>query len=204
MPVTLYKRQKQILDFIAQFIQKWGFSPSLKDIAKAIGVTSLSTVHEHLTSMEKKGLIRRNRGTIRGIDILDESYLGFGKTLDLPILGFIAAGQPIEPYTDPNATLSISPIQVSGEKKAFVLQVKGNSMIEEGILDGDFVVVEEQEAAGNGEIVVALLENGLATLKRFFKEATRVRLEPANSQMPPIFAKNVRIQGKVVSLVRRY
>jgi len=119
-------------------------------------------------------------------------------------LGYIAAGQPIEPYTDPNASFSVSPTMVSGKKRSFVLQVKGDSMIDEGILDGDYVVIEETDMAENGEIVVALLENGLATLKRFFKEATRIRLEPANSQMSPIYATNVRIQGKCVGVIRKF
>ncbi len=204
MPVTLYPRQKQILDFISQYIQKWGFSPSLKEIADALGVSSLATIHEHLGSMEKKGIIRRSHGSIRGIEIITNNVGELSQVLKLPVLGYIAAGQPLEPYTDPNATLDIPPFLVSGKKRAFVLQVKGSSLVDEGILDGDYVVIEEQESARNGDIVVALLDNGFATLKRFFKEATRVRLEPANSQMAPIFTKNVRIQGKVVGVIRRY
>lgn len=204
MPVTLYKRQKQILDFISQYIQKNGFSPTLQEIADALGVSSLATVHEHLTAMVKKGVIKRYEGAVRGIEIVDKKLGELVKGVELPILGFIAAGKPIEPHTDPNATASVSPGMLSGKKRAFVLQVKGNSMIEEGILDGDYVVIEQQETAKNGEIVVAILENGFATLKRFFKEATRVRLEPANTQMSPIFAKNVKIQGKVVGIIRRF
>ena len=119
-------------------------------------------------------------------------------------LGFIAAGAPIEPYTDPNAAINIPASFVSGKKRTYVLQVRGESMIEDGIMDGDHVIIEQAEAANNGEIVVALLDNGMATLKRFFKETTRIRLEPANAKMQPIFVKNVRIQGKVVGLVRRY
>lgn len=204
MPVSLYPRQKQILDFIAQYIQKYGFAPTLKEIAKAIGNTSVATVHEHLMSMEKKGILKRTRRYRRGIEILTDKIGELDEVIKLPILGFIAAGKPLEPYTDPNATLEIPPSWYSGKRRAFVLQVKGSSMVEEGILDGDYVIVEEQETAKNGDIVVALLENGFATLKRFFKEETRVRLEPANSQMAPIFAKNVRIQGKVVGVFRRY
>ncbi len=204
MPVTLYRRQKQILNFLSQYIQKYGYSPTLQEIADALGVHSLATVHEHLAVMEKKGLIRRYEGATRGIELMDKK-LGESKTqVEVPVLGFIAAGSPIEPYTDPNATIPVSPNLLSGKKSAFVLQVKGESMIEEGILDGDFVVVEQQEEAKNGDIVVALLDNGFATLKRFFKEATRVRLEPANSKMSPIFTTKVKIQGKVVGIIRRY
>ena len=204
MPVTLYRRQKQILDFVKQYVQKNGLAPTLTEIANALGVSSLATVHEHLKAMEKKGVIKRFNGSVRGIeivnDLLPEQQIG----IDVPVLGFIAAGFPIEPFTDPNASISIAPGMISGKKRAYVLQVKGTSMIEEGILDGDFVVVEEKETANNGDIVVAILENGFATLKRFFKEATRIRLEPANSKMAPIFAKNVKIQGKVVGVLRRF
>lgn len=207
MAVTLYKRQKQILDFISQFIQRNGYSPTLQNIASAIGVSSLATVHEHLETMEKKGVIKRRDGSVRGIEILDKELAGKAfqlATVELPVLGFIAAGTPIEPHTDPHATLRVSAGLTSGKRRAFVLQVKGDSMIDAGILDRDYVVVEQTETARNGEVVVALLENGFATLKRYFKEATRVRLEPANSTMVPIFVKNVRIQGKVVGIIRRY
>ncbi len=202
--MTLYKRQKQILDYISQYIQKNGYSPTLTEIAEALGVSSLATVHEHLTTMAKKGVIKRYEGAVRGIEILDKKLGKLIKGVEVPVLGFIAAGKPIEPYTDPYATISVSPSLLTGKKRSFVLQVKGESMIDDGILDGDYVVVEQQEIAKNGDIVVALLENGFATLKRFFKEATRVRLEPANTQMSPIFAKKVKIQGKVVGILRRY
>lgn len=204
MPVTLYKRQKQILDFISQYIQKNGYSPTLTEIAEAIGVSSLATVHEHLTAMEKKKVIKRYEGSVRGIELADKNLGQLTQGVELPIMGFIAAGEPIEPYTDPNTTAQVSPSLLTGKKRAFVLQVKGNSMIDDGILDGDYVVIEEQETASNGEIVVALLENGFATLKRFFKESTRIRLEPANAEMSPIFAKNVKIQGRVVGIIRRF
>ena len=204
MPVTLYKRQKQILDFIIQYIQKNGSSPTLSEIAQAIGVSSLATVHEHLTAMEKKGVIRRYNGAVRGIEVTDKKMGSNLSGIEIPILGFIAAGAPIEPYTDPNATLKVASSLLSGKKPAFVLQVKGESMVEEGILPDDYVVVERQEEVKNGDIVVAMLESGFVTLKRYFKEASRIRLEPANSKMSPIFARNVRIQGKVVGVVRRY
>ncbi len=204
MPITIYRRQKQILEFISQYIQKFGYSPTLQQIAEAIGVNSLATVHEHLQALAKKGLIRRYKGAVRGLEIIAKANNQLVTGLELPVLGFIAAGQPIEPHTDPNASLMISPSLISGQKPAFVLQVKGESMIEDGILDGDYVVIEQQEEAKNGDIVVALLDNGLATLKRFFREATRIRLEPANAKMVPIFSRKVKIQGKVVGVVRRF
>lgn len=205
MAPIVYKRQRQILDFIQQYIQANGVAPTLKQIAGAIGVSSLATVHEHLTSLENKGLIKRKSGKTRSIDLPKTNVdLSSEKAIDVPILGFIAAGKPIEPYTDPNATMSIGPSFISSKKRVYVLQVRGESMIEAQISDGDYVVIEETDQARNGQIVVALLDNGMATLKRFYKEATRIRLEPANSTMAPIFVKNVTIQGRVVGLIRRY
>lgn len=204
MPVTLYKRQKQIYDFISQYIQKFGCSPTLQQIADAIDVHSLATIHEHLGAMVKKGVIRKYEGAIRGIELVDKKLGEMTNGIEVPILGYIAAGQPIEPYTDPNAILQVSASMLSGGKSSFVLQVKGESMIEDGILPDDYVVVEQQEIANNGDIVVALLDNGFATLKRFYKEASRIRLEPANAKMSPIFATRVRIQGKVVGVIRKY
>lgn len=203
MAPVIYKRQQQILDFIKQHIQSTGSAPTLKDIAKAIGVSSLATVHEHLATLESKNLLRRKSGKNRSMEIVDED-ISTSEGVEIPILGYIAAGAPIEPYTDPNASFAIPSSFVSGSKRTYVLQVKGDSMIEEQIRDGDFVVIEQTESAINGDIVVALLDNGMATLKRFFKETTRIRLEPANSKMSPIFVRNVKIQGKVVGLIRRY
>lgn len=204
MPITLYRRQKQILDFIKQYIDKYGYSPTLGEIAEAIGVHSLATVHEHLQALSSKGVIKRFEGAVRGIEVLDQKISSVLKGIELPILGFIAAGQPIMTYTDPDATIKVAPSMLSGKKRSYVLQVKGDSMIEDGILDGDFVIIEEQNDAHDGDIVVALLENGLATLKRFFKEPGRIRLEPANASMAPIYATDVKIQGKCVGVIRRF
>lgn len=204
MPITLYKRQKQILDFIKQYIEKYGYSPTLGEIAEAIGVSSLATVHEHLQALVHKGVIKKFEGAVRGIEVIDQKIASVLKGIELPILGFIAAGQPISTYTDPNATINVPPTMVTGKKRSYVLQVKGDSMIEDGILDGDYVIIEEQNIARDGEIVVALLDNGLATLKRFFKEPNRIRLEPANAAMEPIYATDVKIQGKCVGVIRRF
>jgi repressor LexA len=204
MPITLYKRQRQIVDFIAQYIQKNGYSPTLQEIATAIGVSSLATVHEHLQALQRKKVIKKFEGAVRGIELIDRTFLKMTDSVDLPLMGYIAAGSPIEPHTDPNATFKVSPELITGKKRAYVLQVKGKSMIEDHIDDGDFVVIEETGEVNNGDIVVALLDNGLATLKRFYKEVTRVRLEPANSSMSPIYATNVQIQGRVVGLIRKF
>lgn len=204
MAVTLYRRQRQIVDFIAQYIQRNGYSPTLQEIATAIGVSSLATIHEHLQALIRKKILKKYDGAVRGLELIDRTFLRIAESVDLPLLGFIAAGRPIQPFTDPNATFKVSPELISGKARSYVLQVKGDSMIEDGILDGDFVVIEERNEATNGEIVVALLDNGLATLKRFYKEATRIRLEPANSAMQPIYATNVKVQGKCVGLIRKF
>lgn len=204
MPIILYKRQRQIVDFIAQFIQKNGYSPTLQEIATAIGVSSLATVHEHIETLIRKKILRKYEGTVRGIELIDRTFLRLTDAVDLPFMGYIAAGRPIQPHTDPNATFKVSPELITGKRRAYVLQVKGDSMIEEGILNGDYVVIEEYQNVANGDIVVALLDNGLATLKKIYREATRVRLEPANSTMQPIYATNVRVQGKCVGLIRKF
>lgn len=205
MALIVYSKQRQILGFIKQFIELNGSAPTLKQIANAIGVSSLATVHEHLQALEAKGLIKRKQGKSRSIELVEgDTSLIKAENFNAPILGFIAAGMPIEPFTDPNATMNIPVSFVSGGKRTYVLQVRGESMIEDGIMDGDNVIVEQTDSARDGEVVVALLDNGMATLKRFYKEATRIRLQPANSTMQPLFVKNVRIQGRVVGLVRKY
>ncbi len=206
MPAVLYPKERQLLDFITQFIQRYGYAPTLKEIGEALGTSSPATVHEHLDRLRQKGFIRKLDGTARGIEIVKEQYRT-GATqapVELPVLGFIAAGAPLEPYTDPNFYISVAPNMIASNKPSYVLQVKGTSMIEDGILDGDYVVIQHQQDAQNGDIVVALLPNGLATLKRIYFEKERIKLMPANSQMSPIFATHVKIQGRVVGVIRRY
>ncbi len=205
-PVTLYKRQKEILDFISQYIQKNNTSPTLQEIANAMDLSSLATVHEHLQSLVKKGIIRRFEGAVRGIEIMDQTISAALQGIELPLIGFIAAGQPIDAIENPTDTITVSPDLVSTTKRCFVLQVRGDSMIDEGIFDGDFVVIQQQNTANNGDIVVALIDGGFATLKSFFKEKNRVRLQPANKNMEPIYVSpdNVQIQGKVTGVIRKY
>ncbi len=204
MPITMYPKQKRIFDFIGQYIQKNGFAPSVREIARAVGVSSLATVHEHLKTLEKKGAIARTSGVGRAIEITYHPEEIKSSDIELPLLGYIQAGKPIEPVVDGSLKIPVSSFLVSGNKRSFVLKVKGDSMIEEGIFEDDYVVVEEQNTANNGDIVIAILENGLATLKKFYKEIDRIRLQPANSSMAPIYATEVTIQGKVVGLIRRY
>lgn len=206
MTPVLYPRERQILEFVAQFIQRHGYAPTLKEIGAGVGLSSVATVHEHLAKLENKGYIRKIIGSKRGIEVIkDLQRFQMGdQGIDLPVLGFIAAGAPLEPHTDPNLYLQVAPWMVTKGKTAYALQIKGESMIEEGILDGDFVIIQHQNDAQNGDIVVAILSNGFATLKRVFFEQNRVRLEPANSKMSPIFATEVKIQGKVVGLIRKF
>ncbi|KKQ31747.1 MAG: LexA repressor [Candidatus Shapirobacteria bacterium GW2011_GWE1_38_10] len=204
MPAIVYKRQKEILDLIAKSIDRYGYAPTLTEIAQNLGLSSLATVHEHLSALEKKGLVRRYRGAVRGIELLDNTEKGNEDTTELPVLGFIACGAPIEPYTDPNATLMVSSTLIKSGDKSFVLQAKGDSMIDDGILSGDYVVIKEQKMANNGDIVVAVLRNGFATLKRYYQEANRIRLQPANSTMSPMYVTDVEIRGKVVAVIRQF
>lgn len=208
MAGVIYKKEREILEFIAQFQKQYGYSPKLQEIATATDHRSISTVHSIIRSLVQKGYIQKVDGNTRVLKILDQKVtdaaLGTQPSMELPLMGFIAAGQPLEPHTDPNATIQISASMISGKKIAYVLQVKGQSMIEDGILDGDYVVIERANEATNGDIVVALVDDNLATLKRFYLENGRVILKPANATMDPIYPNTVAIQGKVCGLIRKY
>jgi repressor LexA len=206
MATIIYKRQRQILDYINQNIARYGYAPTLTEIAEYFGLSSLATVHEHLAVLEKKGLIRRYRGAVRGIEVIENGIKpgALMANVELPILGFIACGEPIEPYTDPGATLMVSSNLIKSGDKSFILQAKGDSMVDDGVLSGDYLLIREQENADNGDIVVAVLKNGFATLKRFYREKDRIRLQPANSTMSPIYVSEVKIKGKVVQVIRQF
>lgn len=206
-PITLYRKQKQILDFISQYIQVNGYSPTLQEIADAMGLSSLATVFEHLQALEKKGVIRRFDGSVRGIEIVDDTVNASVGGVELPLVGYIAAGEPIDAIENPLETVMVASDMVSKTKRCYVLQVKGDSMIKEKILDGDYVVIQSQDTANDGDIIVALIEDSFATLKKFYREkGGKIRLQPANDNMDPIYvdAENLKIQGKVTGVIRRY
>lgn len=213
MPAVLYRKERETIKFIIQYQDQHGYSPTLKEIANALGNKSVSTIHAIIRSLVDKGYIQKVEGNSRTLKILQreaiEKLIGTssqpkGPTISLPLMGYIAAGRPLEPHTDPEATLDIPNSMISGKKTSYVLQVKGRSMIEDGILDGDLVVIEKADAADNGDIVVALVDENLATLKKFFREGERVVLKPANSEMEPIYPKTLKIQGIVVALMRKF
>ncbi len=213
MTAVLYRRERELLSYIMQFQEQHGYSPTLREMADAMGRNSVSTIHALIRSMVDKGYIQKVEGNNRTLKILKRENIGIlmgatpkviGPTITLPLMGYIAAGKPLEPYTDPEATFPVASGMLTGKRTSYVLQVKGSSMIEDGILDGDFVVIEKTETAKNGDIVVALVDESLATLKRFYKEDGKVVLKPANSTMEPIYPDHVQIQGVVVSLVRRF
>lgn len=208
MPGVLYRKERELLEYLAQFQRQHGYSPTLKEMAEATGHRSVSTIHSIIRTLVDKGYVQKVDGNARVLKILHENVASITMTVlpsvELPLMGYIAAGKPLEPHVDPNATFQVSASLISGKRTAYVLQIKGESMIEDGILDGDFVVIEKAHEAANGEIVVALVDDNLATLKRFYKEGERVVLKPANSAMEPIYPKSLRIQGKVVGLVRKF
>jgi len=208
MPGVLYRKERQVLEFLVQFQSKHGFAPTLREIADATGHRSVSTIHVILRNLIDKGYVQKVDGNARVLKIKDNNiistFMGVEPSIELPLMGYIAAGKPLEPHIDPNATFQVSASMVSGTKTSYVLQVKGESMIEDGILDGDFVIIEKVSKANNGEIVVALVDDNLATLKRFYMEGGRIILRPANSAMEPIYPKTLKIQGKVVGLIRRF
>ena len=208
MPGVLYRKEREVLEFLAQFQKTHNYSPTLSEISQATGHKSNSTVHTLIRTLVEKGYVQKVDGNTRTLKILDEKAAaglsGQLPSIELPLMGFIAAGKPLEPHTDPNASFQVSASMISGKKTAYVLQVKGDSMIEEGILDGDYVVIEKTETASNGDIVVALVDESLATLKKFYKEGEKVVLKPANSAMEPIYPNSIRIQGIAVGVVRKF
>lgn len=208
MAGVLYRKEREVLEFLAQFQRQYGYSPTLSEIAKGTGHRSNSTVHTIIKSLVEKGYLQKVDGNTRVLKIIDEkvtfSMLGSKPAVELPLMGFIAAGRPLEPHTDPNASFHVSANLISGQKTAFVLQVKGNSMIEDGIFDGDYVVIEKTEEPINGDIVVAIVDDNLATLKKFYRENGTVVLKPANSEMQPIYPKSLTVQGKVTAVVRKF
>lgn len=207
MSPTLTPKKKKILDFIQNYSNKNGYSPTLEEIAKKFKLKSLATVHQHIEELEKSGYLKRDFNKARDIQIIEESdqeesYIE-GATLSLPIAGLITAGEPIEAIEDKSETMTV-PKEILKNDNAYVLKVKGDSMIESLISDGDFVVVQKQDTANNGDIVVALLEDGSATLKEFHKEKNYIRLQPRNKKYTPIKVKNVVIQGKVAGIIRKF
>ncbi len=199
MAVT--RRQKEVLDFLTDFVRKNEYSPSYDEIARGLGLKSLATVHKHITNLANKGLLQRGHNRSRSIDVLPPRSRARGAER-LPLLGRIAAGLPVEATENPE-TLSLS--DVVGNREAFALRVRGDSMRDEHIVDGDYVLVERTNTAREGEIVVALVKGSETTLKRYYIEGQMVRLQPYNSEMDPIFVpiSNVSIQGRVLGLVRK-
>ncbi|HEX5466773.1 MAG TPA: transcriptional repressor LexA [Candidatus Limnocylindrales bacterium] len=207
-------RKQKIVDYIAATLRARGYPPSVREIAQAVGLASTSAVHHHLESLERDGFLERGASRSRAIRLTPTAALHAGLTAELlpqvgpqeshllPVVGEIAAGGPIEAYQDATETLSVPEILAPGGD-AYVLKVRGDSMIDAHIEDGDFVVIRPQETARDGDIVVAQVEENAVTLKRFFRESGRVRLQPANSRYEPMYYEDVRIQGKLIGVIRR-
>ena len=190
------------MDFLSSFTQKNGYSPSFEEIASGLGLNSLATVHKHVTNLQEKGLLNRAHNRSRSIDVLP--VRPSQKPVDrLPLMGRIAAGRPVEAI---ESAESISLSDIIGNREVFALEVTGDSMRDEHILSGDYVLVERTRTAREGEIIVALVDGTDATLKRFYREGAMIRLQPSNAEMPPIYAPaaNVAIQGKVLGILRKY
>ncbi|MGH9776627.1 MAG: transcriptional repressor LexA [Candidatus Acidiferrales bacterium] len=207
--MALTKRQKEVLDFLVMFENKNGYAPSFEELGKGLKLTSLATVHKHLSTLERKGFIRRGYNQSRSIEILElpkpvRSQVIERRVTELPLAGRIAAGKPLEAIED-KETISLG--DFARGQNSYVLKVKGQSMLDDHILDGDYIVVEQTQVANPGEIVVALVGGEDATVKRFYREqGGKVRLQPANSQMQPIVvpATDVKIQGRVIGVLRKY
>jgi len=205
MAAVLTKRQREVLSFVEEFLSRNGYSPSLEEIGRGVGLSSLATVHVHLRHLEEKKAIRRGWNRGRSIELRTAPKQPRRGIVELPLLGRVAAGAPIEAVQGPE-TVEV-PEEFARGKETFVLRVQGNSMIEEQIRDGDLVIVERRDTARGGETVVALVDGEAATVKKFHKESgNRVRLQPANAEMAPIIipADRCVIQGVVIGLLRRY
>lgn len=198
----LTKKQKEILDFIKGYIKDNDYSPSLKEIGRKFKLSSLATVHQHVENLKQKGYLKKEKNHHRSIELSPEiRSLDLIDLVEIPLLGTISAGQPIEAIKDPE-TIMLSRSQLNKKGDLYALKIQGDSMIEEGILNGDTVIINKQPTAENGEIVALLIDNSV-TLKKFYKEKNRFRLQPANKKMKPIYTKNVEIQGKLVGILRK-
>ena len=195
-----HENQQRILDFIKSEIEEKGYPPSVREICAAVGLRSTSTVHAHLNHLEEKGLIRRDSTKPRALEVLDGTQ---ARGRSVPLVGRVTAGQPILAIENIEEYLTL-PQSMLGQGKMFSLKVEGESMIEAGIMDGDIVVLRQQDTAENGEIVVAMTPEDEATLKRIFYEDGRVRLQPENATMSPIYVDNVTVLGKLVALIRQF
>jgi len=204
--INITPKKKKILDYLETYQQKNGYSPTLEEIANKLHVSSKATIHQHLTELEQGGFLKRGYQKARDIIIkkvdADNTYTE-EQALRLPVLGLITAGAPIEAIEDRTQTMAVPPELVKN-KNTYLLKVKGDSMVESLIADGDYVVVEKRDYANDGDIVVALLDDGSATLKEFHKEKNYVRLQPRNKKYQPLLVKNVIIQGKVVGIIRKF
>jgi repressor LexA len=201
----LSKRQQDILQYIKASVKEKGYPPSVREIGEAVGLASSSTVHGHLARLESKGLIRRDPTKPRAIEILDlvEDSIPRNKVVNVPLIGKVTAGQPITAVENVEEFFPLPERLAPSDEQVFMLEIMGDSMIEAGILDGDFVIVRQQQTANNGDIVVAMTEEDEATVKRFFKEKDFVRLQPENSSMSPLILRNVSILGKVIGVYRQ-
>ncbi|WP_209122294.1 transcriptional repressor LexA [Alkalihalobacillus sp. BA299] len=202
----LSKRQQEILDYIKTEVRKKGYPPSVREIGEAVGLASSSTVHGHLSRLEKKGLIRRDPTKPRAIEIIDQEEIEAEQGIDtrtafVPVIGKVTAGQPITAIENVEEYIPLPERLVSNDS-VYVLIIDGDSMIEAGIFDGDMVIVRQQQTANNGDIIVAMTEEDEATVKRFFREKDYIRLQPENSTMEPIILKSCTILGKVIGVFR--
>jgi len=199
------KRQQDILDFIKSEVKSKGYPPSVREIGEAVGLASSSTVHGHLARLESKGLIRRDPTKPRAIEILEAdvaAHIPRNAVVNVPVVGKVTAGLPITAIENVEEYFPLPESLAPADEQVFMLEIMGESMIEAGILDGDFVIVKQQPTANNGDIVVAMTEEDEATCKRFFKEKDYIRLQPENSTMDPIILRNVSILGKVIGVYR--
>lgn len=195
----LTKKQKEVFDFIAEYEREQGYAPSLNEIKDALGISAVSTIHEHISNLVAKGFLKRVKGAARSLELIKAKL---GSSLSIPLAGSIACGEPLEALEETDEEVEITHDSRFDLKDLYALRAKGDSMIEEGVFENDLLIVKKQSWASNGDTVVAIIDDNEATLKKFYREQGKIRLQPANSAYQPIFRKEVEIRGVVIKVIR--
>ncbi len=195
----LTKKQKEVLDFISEYEKDFGYAPSLNEIKDAVGSSAVSTIHEHISNLISKGFLKRIKGSARSLELIKAK---FGASMKVPLVGSIACGEPLEALEETGREIEITEDKRFNIKDLYALKARGDSMIEDGILEDDLLIIKKQSWASNGDTVVAIIDDNEATLKRFYKEKDKIRLEPANPNYKPIFRREVEVRGIVIKVVR--
>ncbi len=208
MPGVLYRKEREILEFLAQFQRQYGYSPTLTEIARATSHRSNATVHAIIRSLVEKGYVQKVEGNARVLKIIDQkiasTLTGNQPSIEIPLMGYIEADRPLEPHSDPNATIQVSSSMLSGKRTAFALEVKGGGFVSERIQNGDILLIEKSSEIADGEVIIGTLEDRGAVIKRYAKEDGKITLKPIHASLEPIYVEDINIVGRVTGLIRNF